>query len=143
VKHINKANPSTNRISWTTYALNFCLDIYQSIKNLRIGKEKDVSKMSTGTLNDADTFYLYICVKIGKQPSLTRIWASKFWYAEGSDITPFGKPSDDLKTALASVGTLYLRLEDRLKQAGRDPELDILENELSEDESDGEELEFD
>jgi hypothetical protein len=99
--------------------------------------------MPIGILNDANTIYLYICVKIGKKPSPTRIWASNFWYPEGSNITPFEKPSNDLKTALFSVETLYLRLEDRLKQAERVLELEMLENELLEDESDGEELEFD
>jgi hypothetical protein len=107
---MNKANPSADRISWTTYALNFCLDIYQGIKNLRIGKDEDASKMAVGTLNDANSIYLYICVKLGKIPSPTRRWASNFWYNDDSDITPFEKPSDDLKTAHASVGTLYLCL---------------------------------
>ena len=140
---MNKANPSADRIAWTTYALNFSLDIYQSIKNLRIGKDEDASKMPIGTLNDGHTFYKYICVKIGENPSPTMRWASNFWYPERDDITPFGRPSNDLKQSLASVGALYSRLEDRLEQAARAPELDILEDELSDEETEGEEPEFD
>ena len=100
---------SPQRVVWTTLALNFCLEIYQSIKNLRIGKDEDVSKLPGGTMEDARRIDNFITGKI-KDATFRKKYTSFFWFpAHPNDLETFECPSDLLEQAYADIADFYLK----------------------------------
>jgi hypothetical protein len=139
---MNSSNPSPHRICWTTIALNFCLRIYKSIKDIRISKQKDPSTLVQGTLEDADTLYQFIINKLGENPTKTRKWQSNFWYEEDKDIDPFEMPSDCTESAYSRVVDLYLRIQNMWLDDGTVTEVASDDEVEEEDDEDENEFEF-
>jgi hypothetical protein len=109
---MNGSNPTENRISWTALALNHCLRIHQSIKNMQIrgdGREETYVK---GTVEDAQKLSNYISKKFGfpaKQLKSNRIWKSNYWYEQPIPKNNWEKCSDQLEQAFTNVADLYLK----------------------------------
>jgi hypothetical protein len=145
---MNGSNPTENRISWTALALNHCLRIHQSIKNMQIrgdGREETYVK---GTVEDAQKLSDYISKKFGfpaKQLKSNRIWKSNYWYEQPIPKNNWEKCSDQLEQAFTNVADLYLkhqRVWDNADQVEEVEESDSDSEGSLADETDLEEIEW-
>ena len=136
---MNKNRPTARRVSWTTIALNFFLELYQDIEELRIRKKEREKGYAAGTLADADIIYNNVSKKLGvvkTRLDVVREYSVIFWYvAIPANIGELPPPSDQLETAFGKVGEIYVKHQQTWNNA-EEVELVDSEGESEEDGSD-------
>ncbi len=113
---MNKHRPTLNRISWTTVALNFFLELQWDIDELRISKGERKQGFAEGTLEDAQKLLQNIIKQLGVVEHRVRRYMEyqkDFWFVaiqdttgEFSDNIP---ESDKLEKAFNEVGDVYVK----------------------------------
>ncbi len=111
---MNKHRPTLNRISWTTQALNFFMDIYDEIKQLKITKHDRSEGLVRGTAEDVDTICVYITNKLGvtsNRINRRKTYTTNYWYTNNQkkSVENINPVSDNLAAAFEKVGDLYIK----------------------------------
>jgi hypothetical protein len=133
---MNGSSPTLSRISWTTLALNHCLVIQQSIKDLQISSESRKEKHVKGTAEDSDRIFNFLNLKLGLfvRSTSKRAWHSNFWYPPETEEEGLPIPSDQLETAFGKVGDLYLKHQEGWDEAEAVEANSDSEDDLNDDE---------
>lgn len=109
---MNKNRPTSNRIKWTTLALNYFLDLYREIMGLTITKHERETAKAKGTMEDADIIFAWILEQVGSEPADLlehHLFKTKFWYKRDVETTGDEIPSDILEQAFGKVRDKYTK----------------------------------
>ena len=109
---MNKRRVTAHRVTWTTEALNFFLEMHGDIDDMKISSANRVNGFPRGTLEDAQIIYQIIVDKIGVSSlrlAVTKEFRITFWYREPpADLVHTEVMSDKLETAYNNVTDLYV-----------------------------------
>ena len=100
-------------------ALNHCLRIQQSIRDLQISSESRENTYVKGTAADSDWIYNFLVLKLGLfvRSTSKRAWHLNFWYPQETEDKNFPIPSDQLESIFSKVGDLYLKHQEGWDEA--------------------------
>ena len=131
---MNGPSPTMSRIAWTTPALNHCLEIQQSVRDMQISSDTRANTFVNGTTEDSEKIEEYIISKLGVfiRTTSVRKWRSNFWYLPNNGDETLPIVSDLLKIAFGKVGDLYLKHQNTWDEAEQ-----VEEAESNSDEEDG------
>ena len=142
---MNKKRPTSDRVGWTTEALNFFLDFQEDIDNLRISKKDKEEGFAAGTLRNANIICNQIIAKLGVNPGdIMKAWVYKtdFWYSEAAktNVKEAEPKSNKMETVFGKVGDLYV---DHQKTWDNATEVeDIASDDEAEDMDDNEDIDM-
>ncbi len=65
---MNKNRPTAYRVSWTTEALNFFLELHADIDDMKIRSAERVNSFANGILHDANLIFKHLVKILGVVP---------------------------------------------------------------------------
>ena len=108
---MNPSNPSLERICWTATALNHCLPLHTSIKDMRISRKERANKLVAGTTEDVQKLQQHIQTKLGLTHAALRArkrYSTALFYPQESVVERVSPPSDALEEAFNKVADVYV-----------------------------------